>query len=218
MEPQVGTTYRSVRGRLTDLLTEETARRPDAWDVPVSACPGWRVRDVLAHLVGILEDGRAGRLSGPPGPEQTAEQVDRHRDDDPAGLLVTWAALAELSEEFFTRVGAWPAAIDALSHEHDVRHALGVPGAREHEDVRAVAEVLLPSPDQPYAVVLDGRTATDARPTLSTDPFTWVRVRMGRRSRDEVLALDWSADPSAVLPAVFVFGPRETPLGEQSPP
>jgi hypothetical protein len=26
------------------------------------------VRDVLAHLVGNLEDGRAGRLSGPPGP------------------------------------------------------------------------------------------------------------------------------------------------------
>ena len=211
----MGTTYRSIRERLTALLDEETTRRPDAWDLPVAACPGWRVRDVVAHLVGNLEDGRAGRLAGPPGPEQTGEQVDRHHDDDPAVLLASWAELAPPSEEFFTRVRAWPAAIDALSHEHDLRHALGTPGARDHEDVRVVAEVLLPSPDQPYAVSLDGRAPTDARPTLSTDPFTWVRVRMGRRTRDEVLALDWSTDPTDVLPAVFVFGPRTTPLGEQ---
>lgn len=213
----MGTTYRSIRERLTALLGEETTRRPGAWDLPVPACPGWAVRDVLAHLVGNLEDGRAGRLSGPPGPEQTGEQVERHRDDDPDGLLASWTALAGPSEEFFTRVGAWPAAIDALSHEHDLRHALGTPGAWDHDDVRVVAEVLLPSPDQPYAVVLDGRAATDARPTLSTDPFTWVRVRMGRRTREEVLALDWSADPTDVLPALFVFGPSATPLGEQPP-
>ena len=214
----MGTTYRSIRERLTTLFEEETARRPDAWDLPVAACPGWRVRDVLAHLVGNLEDGRAGRLSGPPGPEQTGEQVDRHRGDDPAVLLASWAELAEPSEEFFTRVGAWPAAIDALSHEHDLRHALGTPGAQAHEDVRVVAEVLLPSPDQPYAVALDGRAATDARPTLSTDPFTWVRARMGRRTREEVLALDWSADPTDVLPALFVFGPSPTRLDEQPAP
>jgi hypothetical protein len=74
-----------------------------------------------------------------------------------------------------------------------------------------------PSPDQPYAVVLDGRAATDARPTLPTDPFTWVRAGMGRRTREEVLALDWSANPTGVLPALFVFGPSATPLGEQPP-
>ena len=33
----MGTTYRSIRERLTALLDEETARRPDAWDVPVAA-------------------------------------------------------------------------------------------------------------------------------------------------------------------------------------
>lgn len=212
--PDVGAVYRSVRERLTALLEQETARRPGAWELPVAACPGWRVRDVVAHLVGNLEDGAAGRLSGPPGPDQTREQVDRHRDGDPALLLGSWAAYAAVAEQRFTEAGAWPAAIDALSHEHDVRAALGRPGARDHRDVAVVARVLLPGPDAPYAVSVDGSDAPADRPTLRTDAFTWLRTRMGRRTREEVLALDWSQDPTPVLPAPFVFGPAGTALGE----
>ena len=68
----VGVRYRSVRERLGDLLrTLPLPADPEAaspWELPVPACPGWRVRDVLAHLVGNLEDGRAGRISGLPLP------------------------------------------------------------------------------------------------------------------------------------------------------
>lgn len=214
MVTEVGATYRSVRERLTTLLAEETNSRPGAWDAPVAACPGWQVRDVLAHLVGNLEDGAAGRLAGPPSPQQTSEQVDRHRGDDVADLLYTWAAMAAEAEPRFSAAGAWPAAIDVLSHEHDVRHALGVPGARDHADVQVVSRILRPGPDAPFAVVLDDRELIDSRPTLRVDPFTWFRVRMGRRTRDEVLALDWSQDPSTVLDACFVFGPATTTVGE----
>lgn len=211
---EVGAHYRSIRERLSALLREATAADPASWDARVAACPGWTVRDVLAHLVGNLEDGRDGRLTGPPDPEQTSWQVERHRGEDPAGLLATWRSLAPAAEESFTRAGAWPAAIDALSHEHDVRTALGRAGARDHADVSAVARVLLPQPQQPYAVALDGSPALGDRPTLRTDPFTWVRVRMGRRTREEVLALDWSDDPRPVLASLFVFGPAVEPLHE----
>ena len=214
MTVEVGEVYRSVRERLTELLLEETSRRPETWDLPVAACPAWRVRDVVAHLVGNLEDGRAGRLAGPPGSEQTRDQVDRHRDDDPVELLTVWSLLAEVAEPRFTAAGAWPAAIDALSHEHDVRHALGAPGARDTDDVRVVADVLRPGPDAPYAVVLYGLQPRADRPTLVTDPFTWLRIRMGRRTHEEVLGMTWVGDPVPVLPALFVFGPAELPLGE----
>ena len=79
-EPGVGDRYRDARLRITALLEPVN---DSAWDTPVDACTGWRVRDVLAHLVGVIEDAAAGRLGGPPDPVQTAAEVDRHRDDDP---------------------------------------------------------------------------------------------------------------------------------------
>ncbi len=80
----VGDRYRSSRLRTEALLRDIDEA---AWETPVPACPGWRVRDVLAHLVGVIEDAVAGRISGPPSPEQTAVEVDRHRADDPVELL-----------------------------------------------------------------------------------------------------------------------------------
>ena len=63
----VGENYRRSRGRLTALLE---GADDAAWETPVPACPGWRVRDVLAHLVGVVEDALAGVISGPPTPVQ----------------------------------------------------------------------------------------------------------------------------------------------------
>ena len=72
----VGEHYARIRTRFTalveDLSTEE-------WERPVQACPGWRVRDVVAHLSGTVDDALAGRLTGPPSEEVTAEQVVRNR-------------------------------------------------------------------------------------------------------------------------------------------
>ncbi len=55
--------YRDTRERLTSLVSglDEAALA-----APVPTCPGWRVRDVVAHLAAIVEDALAGRLTGPP--------------------------------------------------------------------------------------------------------------------------------------------------------
>ena len=66
----VGDRYRTTRLRFTTLLD---AIDDDSWDRPVDACPGWRVRDVLAHLVGTVDDAIAGRIAGPPPPALTAD-------------------------------------------------------------------------------------------------------------------------------------------------
>ena len=41
-----------------------------AWSTAVAACPGWSVRDVVAHLAAVAEDWAKGRLTGPPSDER----------------------------------------------------------------------------------------------------------------------------------------------------
>ena len=47
------------------------------WNKAVPACPGWSVRDVVAHMTAVAEDWAAGSLAGPPTDEQTAAHVAR---------------------------------------------------------------------------------------------------------------------------------------------
>jgi len=201
----VGDRYRASRERLTALVGPLTEAE---WETPVPACPGWRVRDVVAHLVGIIEDATAGRISGPPGPDQTADEVDRHRGDAPADLVARWTELAPGFERVIGDGGTVAACIDALSHEHDVRGALGIPGHRDDPDLRYVAELL--SRGLPPGVAVDFPDGVPAGPAdlrLRTDHFELFRLRLGRRSREQVVRLDWSADPGDVVDQLFVFGP-----------
>lgn len=210
----VGGRYRSSRLRVEALLAPIEG---DAWERPVAACPGWRVRDVLAHLAGIPEDVAAGRISGPPTTDQTAAQVDRHRDDDPHQLLAEWSAAAPAFEEGITAFEIWPAFIDVLSHEHDLRAALGDRSFRDHDDVLAMGDLLTEGLPDGIAIRFPGDEEHRGDPAgacLATTPFELLRLRLGRRSRAQVLALDWDRDPGPAVDALFVFGPAPTDLTE----
>ncbi len=211
----VGERYRSSRTRLHAVLS--TLDDP-SWDLDVAACPGWRVRDVLAHLAGVVEDALAGRITGPPSPEQTAAQVARHRGDDPRLLLEQWMATAPDLEDALTALGLWPAFFDALSHEHDIRGALGDGSFRDHDDVLVVAGFLAGSLPEDIAVDLDGRGGTHSSApdpaTLRTTPFELFRLRFGRRSLAQVMATDWSREPPPAVTGLFIFGPAEQDLHE----
>ena len=214
----VGDLYRDVRLRTTELLG---GLDDEQWDRPVPACPGWRVRDVLAHLVGVMEDAAAGRIIGPPDDEATAAEVARHAQDGPVDLLATWGELSPEFEAVVSASGMWPAFFDVLSHEHDIRHAIGVPGAHDSDEVRLAAKLLVRSVDvgRPLHVdtgdtVLASRTGEGDPIVLRASAFEVFRFRLGRRSSDQVLALDWSEDPAGLLDALFVFGPAERPIVE----
>jgi uncharacterized protein (TIGR03083 family) len=43
--------------------------------------------------------------------------------------------------------------------------------------------------------------------TLRASPFDWLRTATGRRSRGEVLTLDWSGDPTPLLEHLCPYGP-----------
>ncbi|HKY68528.1 MAG TPA: maleylpyruvate isomerase family mycothiol-dependent enzyme, partial [Acidimicrobiales bacterium] len=214
-DPTIGEHYRASRERLSGLLRQAS---PDDWRVPVPACPGWDVHDVVAHLTAVVVDANAGRLTGPPTPDVTAEQVVRYRSTAPDDLLAEWEAGADGFEQAITALGIWPAAIDAGSHEHDVRGALGRPGARDCPLVVGAAQTLVEELDCgiPIEVAFrdvggTARSAGDGAPlALRATAFEVFRFRLGRRSRDQVAALDWSAPPGdGVLDRLFVFGPAD---------
>jgi uncharacterized protein (TIGR03083 family) len=215
----LGEEYRRGRERLSAVLADEPAPR---WDLPVAACPGWTVRGVVSHLVGTVEDALAGRISGPPPEDVTAEQVARHASDPGPELLARWAELAPPFEEVVTAGEIWPALLDVISHEHDVRLALDRPGGRADDVVLAGAEALVTRVQAPWTLeveLAEGPTirsepATGPTYRVRTTAFEVVRLRLGRRSRAEVRALDWDPIPPPDLAPLFVFGPRPTPLRE----
>ena len=61
-EFDLGVHYGLARKRLTALIADVS----DPASVPVPACPAWSVHDVLSHLIGIVEEVLAGKLTGPP--------------------------------------------------------------------------------------------------------------------------------------------------------
>ena len=221
--PDLGVVYRESRERLSDLL-----RNTDAKAVPVPACPRWSAHDVVSHLVAIIEDAMASRLTGPPTDEHTAEQVSRRCDRETDGLLDEWADLAPAFEAVLAEMPIWPAALDVLSHEQDVRGALGKPGARDIEGITAGAAWLVENLTVPVRLMvhLDDRAIRrgpdedgqkDQSPAdleLRTTAFETLRWRLGRRSRMQLEALDWRGDPTPVLDQLAVFGPTPVDIIE----
>lgn len=50
--------------------------------------------------------------------------------------------------------------------------------------------------------------------SVSADRFELLRVVAGRRSRSQILALDWGGDPQPYLELLPAYGEREAPLNE----
>jgi uncharacterized protein (TIGR03083 family) len=211
--------YADVRLRVSDLvrdLPDDRAR------TPVPGCPGWTVHDVVAHATGIVTDVNAGNLDGATTDPWTDAQVVARRDTPLAAILDEWS---EQAATFEPQLDGWPKGlsrtllIDLVTHEHDIRGALGTPGGRDGEPyqiarkgfavglAKTIEEKGLPglrlaAPDWSF----------DAGPepvvtATAPDSFEWFRALAGRRGRGQVLGYDWSGDPEPYLPLLNHFGP-----------
>ena len=216
--PDLAQLYRDTRERLTSLVA---GLDEQALATPVPACPGWQVQDVVAHLAAIVEDALAGRLTGPPSEAETAVQVARYKGRPMPQTLDGWTAGAPRFEEVISAFDIPPAVIDVASHEQDIRGALGRPGARDCPAVQQMAGWLLQNLRTPVPVRItvedaEFRIGPSGDPVLGlrTTRFEAFRWRMGRRSRDQLAALDWSGDPAPVLDHLVVFGPARTDIIE----
>lgn len=226
---EVGSAYAGIRGRVRLLVEEaDDARRVRL----VPGCPEWRVHDVVAHLAGVADDVAGGRLDGAGTDPWTAAQVAARRDRPTDELLDEWDDVAPRIEaiiDSFGRPGR-QLVMDAVSHEHDLRGALDSMGARDSDAVTTGLDWLLAS--MTAAATRAGHpplllrsteggewsSVAGAEPvaTLTATSFDLLRAGSGRRTVEEIRALDWQGDVDRALPS-FSFGPFTpcaTSLGE----
>jgi Mycothiol maleylpyruvate isomerase N-terminal domain len=219
----LGENYGLSRQRLAGLVGDLMEDSRDPASIAVLACPGWSVHDVVAHLVSVAEDALAGKLTGPPTDEQTAEQVERKRATAMNRMLDEWAQMSPEIESGLNALRIWPGFLDILSHEHDVRAAVCRPAGRDSSEMTAASEYLLSfwRPPVEVAVSCGGydhlvgpERRTDPELRLRTSPFEVFRFRLGRRSPGQLRRMEWSGDPSPVLDHMVIFGPEPYDLVE----
>jgi uncharacterized protein (TIGR03083 family) len=210
--------YQDTRERIIALVT---GLDDAAWSTAVVACPGWSVRDVVAHLAAVAEDWASGRLAGPPTDDETAAQIARFGGYDVAEILTAWSDAAAQLDHLAETTGVAPPLGDIICHEHDVRGAIGRPGARDSAAVWWASDRLLdalrtPVPLRVTVEDAEYRSGPDsgAEILLTTTRFDALRWRTGRRSRAQLAAMDWSGDPTPVLEHLYMFGPAEADLVE----
>jgi uncharacterized protein (TIGR03083 family) len=190
--------------------------------IPVPACPGWTVRDVLSHVAGVPDDAFAGRTAGAGSDPWTASQVERNRELAVPAIITRWEAQAAGFASILDQMGEVRPPIDCHSHEHDVRGALGRPGNRDNGIVEFAGHRLITGlvHDRPLRVelsdgrVVDGSGTGEPIVLRGVTMFEVFRSRLGRRSPAQVRGYDWSEDPTDLLAAWFAFGPAAVDVVE----
>ncbi len=194
----------------------------DEWAMPVPCNPGWTVRDVLSHVVGVTDDVANGRLEGAATDPWTDAQVERWRDTPWRTLVTQWNEQVGGVAELLEAVREFRPPFDCHSHEHDVRHAINRPGNRDSELIGVIAHgfgrASLGRPVSVELVDADSLSLTgNGAPIVlrGLTQFELVRARLGRRSAAQVRAFDWSEQPTdEMLAAFFLFGPNQLDIIE----
>jgi uncharacterized protein (TIGR03083 family) len=206
MSADLGAMYRQARVRLSALVDEAVA------GLAVAATPGWDVHDVIAHLTGLADDAVNGNMAGAPGEAWTAAQVERGRGRSIADMVAGWAEHALLVEARLSSpegVASGQAVADILTHECDIRTALGLPLDVPADALQWVAARM--SSGFADQVASAGLPAV----AVNASPIEVFRSRLGRRTVDEVRSYGWSLDPEPYLDHWFIFGRAERSLGER---
>jgi uncharacterized protein (TIGR03083 family) len=217
--------YGELRLRVTDLVR---AADPAALDAFASATPEWRVRDILAHMSGVNTDILNGNLNGVASDEWTAAHVETRRDWPIDDILAEWETNGSVVESNAAMLGSaagqW--VYDACTHEHDIRLALGAPGARDSGAVAIAFEwgtdMLARGLDRraiPGLVVTTDRGSKavgtgEPRTTVRIDAFDCIRAMTGRRSVAQMESYDWDGAPQAEHLVLTFFTPRPADLAE----
>lgn len=214
----VGAVYGATRRRVSELVRPLS---PSHLATVVPACPHWTVRDLVAHLAGVAADTLEGRLEGRGTEAWTAAQVAARHGRGLEELLAEWAEAAAPLEARLSADGRGGKRliIDLVTHEHDLRGAIGRPGTYDDEASRLAAASYLAAfaaraaeADLPPLVVVTpegpltvGAGSPAARVTV--DRVDLVRALAGRRSASQVASWAWSTDPDPWLDVMSVFGP-----------
>jgi len=122
---------------------------PEQWEAS-TLCAGWRVRDVVAHVIGHDVQGMTGftrtlARSGFSPDRANQRAVDDLGDLDPWGLLAL-VRRYETPEGFTARFGCRIALCDGAIHQQDIRRPLGLPREIPPERLRAILDFAMVAP------------------------------------------------------------------------
>jgi uncharacterized protein (TIGR03083 family) len=225
--------YRMVRDRVDALVRG----RAGIAELTVPACPGWTIRQVVAHLTGVAQDIDALNLekkgTGPWADAQVA-RLGGHRIDD---LLDLWGqSLDSVSANlaFASDAGVCQLVFDTLTHEHDIRGALGQPGSRAGDlafkaalgFVTTMGDQFIRQAELPAlrlstptigSVQLGDPHTARGHVELNISDFETLRAFGGRRSIGQLLALPWLGNPTDLMPAFTDVLPAFTNDGLRPP-
>jgi uncharacterized protein (TIGR03083 family) len=186
--------WRAAQARVTDLLTGLGVREAER---RVPACPGWSVRELLSHMVGLAADVVVGDEPDDHNSAWTQAQVDARRDRSVGELLHEWEELVEPLTAWMRGHTTRPLS-DVVIHEQDLRGALGASGARDTDGLGVVRDrMLVRFADQVAGlppVALDGGTwqwcsagaVEDAAVVLRASEFDLARAVTSRRSSTQL--------------------------------
>jgi uncharacterized protein (TIGR03083 family) len=223
MSESHATSYRELRLRVSDVIRHADA---SVLERPAPATPGWRVHDVVSHLVGVPDDVVNGRMDGLAGDPWTQAQVDKRVDHSAADLLAEWEAIGPAFEAMLAAAPAeiaGQAVFDAVTHEHDLRQAIGAPGARESEAIDEAWAWIVGARTRggghALCFVIDGTEEVsgigDVVATIEASRFELFRAVSGRRTAAEIEQYKWDRDPDPkLLLAAEIFSLRDIPLDE----
>lgn len=145
MNDQRTAVWTVVHNERAALVRDLATLPPEQWSAP-TACPGWDVHDVVAHLVDTAKTTRirfvrdmiTARFDFD---RQNALGLARERRDDPKDTLAAFRSVV-------TRTSAPPAAmatrlVEAFVHGEDVRRAVGLSGAYPADQLAQALEFQL---------------------------------------------------------------------------
>jgi len=228
-----GAAYRLIHQRVDALVRG----RDGIAGLAVPACPGWTIRQVVAHLAGVAQDIVALNLdkkgTGPWADAQVA-RLGGHSIDD---LLDLWGqSLDSVSANlaFASDAGVCQLVFDTLTHEHDIRGALREPGSRAGDLAftaalgfvttmgdqfirRAELPALRLSTPTIGSVQLGDPHTARGNVALRISDFEALRCFGGRRSVAQLLALPWDGDPTNLMAAFTDVLPAFTNDGLRPP-
>ena len=177
---QVCDAYSELRIRVADLMRNITSEQAQT---VVPHCPQWTVKDCFAHMIGVPEDVINGQMDGVTTDAWTDRQVQRHAEDSVIDLLTIWDTNAPVFAKILPKI---PQPVlsqfmfDQTTHEHDLRAALGEPGARDSIAVDVAEGFLRDSLSRNS----DSAIASMANHEISG--FEFLRSLSGRRSKAQI--------------------------------
>jgi uncharacterized protein (TIGR03083 family) len=187
-DAEVVQAYLEFRDRIVSLIREIPETQAS---LSVPLCPNWEVSSLISHIVGIPEDILAGRMEGVGTDAWTQAQVDRHEGESLSRLADIFLSTAA---EFDVVLPHIPSPVnsqlvmDAITHEHDLRHAVGRAGGQDSEAIEVALGFLLNTVEEKAP----GRAQEFSQ--LGISRYELLRSLSGRRSIEQMnqLGLDGS--------------------------